>query len=64
MTMPIVDPLFIAKALFEIGQAYLGLKQPAKARTYFARVAKDHSDDHRAPKARRYLEFIDRGLRP
>jgi outer membrane protein assembly factor BamD len=51
------------KALFELGQAYLGLKEPKTARKHFAKVVDKFPGDHHAPKARRYLDFIDKGLR-
>jgi outer membrane protein assembly factor BamD len=51
------------KALFELGQAYLGLREPRNARMHFAKLVDKFPDDHHAPKARRYLDFIDRGLR-
>ena len=51
------------RALFQLGQSYLGLRKSSEARKQFAQVVTKFPTDHHAPKAKNYLDFIDRTQR-
>jgi outer membrane protein assembly factor BamD len=48
------------ETLLLLGQTYLKMEKPDKARAVFAKLAADHPDDYRAKKAQLYIQFIDK----
>jgi len=48
------------ETLLMLGQTYLKMEKPDRARQAFAKLAADHPEDYRAAKAKLYIQFIDR----
>jgi outer membrane protein assembly factor BamD len=48
------------ETLLLLGQTYLKMEKPDKARVVFEKLAADHPDDYRATKAKLYIQFIDK----
>jgi outer membrane protein assembly factor BamD len=52
------------ETLLMLGQTYLKMDKPDRARQVFAKLAADHPQDYRANKAKLYIEWIDKRFPP
>ena len=48
------------ETLMLLGQTYLKMEKPDKARAVFEKLAADHPEDFRATKAKLYIQFLDK----
>jgi outer membrane protein assembly factor BamD len=48
------------ETLMLLGQTYLKMEKPDRARQTFQKLANEHPEDYRAAKARLYIQYIDR----
>ncbi len=52
------------ETLLLLGQTYLKMDKPERARAAFERLASEHPEDYRANKAKLYIQFIDKRFVP